>query len=469
MESGQLTPEMMKFLQGESSGDARKDAEIEQQLGQLLDQIIQRLMEEGFLNIGEAPQMPAGYDSVFGPAGQARSAARQVQFSLTEKGADFLGFKTLKQLLGSVGKSSAGAHDTPHFATGTEAEVASKQYEFGDTLNLDVPATLARAIAREGIKVPIDLEYGDLMVHQSEYRSSAATVLMLDCSHSMILYGEDRFTPAKKVALALTHLIRTQFAGDSIRCVLFHDSAEEIPLAALSQVQVGPYHTNTAEGLKLARRILAGQKKDMRQIIMITDGKPSAMTMPDGRVYVNSMGLDPTHPRGDLPRGVQLPPRRHHDQHLHAGAGAVAGGLREAGVGDLPREGLLHLDDDTGTVHSDGLHEAEDAQGVVSGYTVKGKRVRRALDRSPHGPTRSPFTASPLLRHHPLHQIPGSSSAPPSTSPLINASLSISTTEGYRLLNSASVVGWVTRAIEIRLGLTLSAAWSVSRRKLPTN
>ena len=131
------------------------------------------------------------------------------------------------------------------------------------------------------------------MVSQSEYRSSAATVLMLDCSHSMILYGEDRFTPAKKVALALTHLIRTQFPGDSLRVVLFHDSAEEIPLSALAQAQVGPYHTNTAEGLKLARRILLAQKKDMRQIIMITDGKPSALTMPDGRIYVNSMGLDP--------------------------------------------------------------------------------------------------------------------------------------------------------------------------------
>jgi len=293
MESGQLTPEMMRFLRGESSGDAAQDREVERQLAQLLDQIIQRLMAEGFLNISEAPQVPAGYDSLFGPGGEARSAAKQVQFSLTEKGADFLGFKTLKQLLGSVGKSSAGAHETPHFATGTEAEAASKPYEYGDTLNLDVPATLARAIAREGIQVPIALDYGDLMVHQSEYRSSAATVLMLDCSHSMILYGEDRFTPAKKVALALTHLIRTQFPGDSIRCVLFHDSAEEIPLAALSQVQVGPYHTNTAEGLKLARRILAAQKKDMRQIIMITDGKPSAMTQPDGRVYVNSMGLDP--------------------------------------------------------------------------------------------------------------------------------------------------------------------------------
>jgi len=293
MESGQLTPEMLKVLRGESTGDEARDKEIEAELSQLLDRIVQRLMEEGYLNVSQAPQVPQGYQSMFGPGGQAHSAAQQVQFNLTEKGIDFLGYKTLKNLLGSVGKSSFGAHDTPYLATGVEAEGVSKQYEFGDVLNLDVPATLTNAIAREGLGVPLNIEYSDLMVSQSEYRSSAATVLMLDCSHSMILYGEDRFTPAKKVALALTHLIRTQFPGDSLRVVLFHDSAEEIPLSALATAQVGPYHTNTAEGLKLARRILLGQKKDMRQIIMITDGKPSALTMPDGRIYVNSMGLDP--------------------------------------------------------------------------------------------------------------------------------------------------------------------------------
>jgi len=130
------------------------------------------------------------------------------------------------------------------------------------------------------------------MVHQAEFRSSCATVLLLDTSHSMILYGEDRFTPAKKVALALTHLIRTQYPGDTIRVVLFHDSAEEIPLATLAHAQVGPYHTNTAEGLRLARRILLSQRKDMRQIVMITDGKPSALTMPNGSIYKNAMGLD---------------------------------------------------------------------------------------------------------------------------------------------------------------------------------
>jgi len=199
----------------------------------------------------------------------------------------------LRNLLGNVGKSSFGSHETPYLSTGVEAESASKPYEFGDTMNLDVNATLLSAIRREGPGVPLTIDYPDLMVHQSDYRSSAATVLMLDCSHSMILYGEDRFTPAKKVALALTHLIRTQFPGDSLKVVLFHDSAEEIPLSQLARAQVGPYHTNTAEGLRLARRLLLAQRKDMRQIIMITDGKPSALTLPSGRIYVNSVGLDP--------------------------------------------------------------------------------------------------------------------------------------------------------------------------------
>jgi Ca-activated chloride channel homolog len=130
-------------------------------------------------------------------------------------------------------------------------------------------------------------------VAQSEYQSSCATVIMLDCSHSMILYGEDRFTPAKRVALALSHLIRTQYPGDTLHAVLFHDSAEEIPLNQLGRVRVGPYYTNTREGLRLARRILERQKKDMRQIIMITDGKPSALTRADGQIYKNAFGLDP--------------------------------------------------------------------------------------------------------------------------------------------------------------------------------
>jgi len=292
MDSGQLTPDMLKALRGESSGDDERDAEALRSLADLLDRIVQRLVDEGYLKLDAPPGEPGPAQQTTG--GQEREAARTVHFDLSEKGADFLGYKTLKELLGALGRSAVGAHETTHLDTSNEAEAASRPYEFGDVLNLDVPATLKSAIARHGLGVPIDLDYQDLMVVQSEYRSSAATVLMLDCSHSMILYGEDRFTPAKKVALALTHLIRTQYPGDSLRVVLFHDTAEEIPLAALANVKVGPYHTNTAEGLALARRILAGQRKDMKQIIMITDGKPSALTLPNGKIYVNSGGLDPT-------------------------------------------------------------------------------------------------------------------------------------------------------------------------------
>jgi Ca-activated chloride channel family protein len=289
MESGQFTPEMLEALRGEG------DEEAQAKLAKLLDDLVQRLIKEGYLNLDTPPQMPAGHQPLEGKGSLAQAAARDVNFNLTEKGIDFLGYKTLRGLLGSLGKSNFGSHDTPYLATGIEADGWSKHYEFGDVLNIDVNETLKNSMMRTGdIRVPMDLEYSDLMVRQAEYRSSCATVLMLDCSHSMILYGEDRFTPAKKVALALTHLIRTQFPGDTIKVVLFHDSAEEIPLATLASAQVGPYHTNTAEGLKLARRLLLGQKKDMRQIIMITDGKPSALTMPDGKIYKNSFGLDVT-------------------------------------------------------------------------------------------------------------------------------------------------------------------------------
>jgi len=216
-----------------------------------------------------------------------------VRFELTEKAVDFLGYRALRDLLGSVGKASFGRHDTRDLATGVEASGPTKAWEFGDTMNLDVSATLLSAIAREGLGVPLDVDYEDLHVRQSEYQSSCATVVMLDCSHSMILYGEDRFTPAKKVALALSHLLRTQYPGDSLHLVLFHDSAEEIPLSRLAQVRVGPHYTNTREGLRLAQRILLRERKDMKQIVMITDGKPSALSEPDGRIYRNPFGLDP--------------------------------------------------------------------------------------------------------------------------------------------------------------------------------
>src|SRR6202045_4061459 len=265
-----------------------REMQMDGTLDDLIEQLIERLEQEDYISLDQ-PRDPSQQSSVGGQAGEAQ----QAKFEITDKSLDFLGFKTLKDLLGSLGKSSFGRHDTRDLATGIEASGSSRQYEFGDTLNLDITATLSSAIQREGLKLPLNIEYSDLQVHQCEYQSSCATVLMLDCSHSMILYGEDRFTPAKKVALALAHLIRTQYPGDSLRCVLFHDSAEELAISQLARVQVGPYYTNTRAGLILAQRILMQEKKDMRQIVMITDGKPSALTLDDGRMYRNAFGLDP--------------------------------------------------------------------------------------------------------------------------------------------------------------------------------
>jgi Ca-activated chloride channel family protein len=281
-------------------------------LEELINKLIERLVEEGYLNLKEVERERREQQNGAGQGEVGEPLPRNIKFEVTEKGLDFLGYKTLQKLLGSLGKSSIGRHETPQLDTGVEAVLSSKQYEFGDTLNLDVNATLMSALSREGLGVPLNLEYRDLYVRQQDYHSSCATVVMLDCSHSMILYGEDRFTPAKKVTLALAHLIRTQYPGDSLRIVLFHDEAEELPLAKLATTQVGPYHTNTAEGLKLARRILTAERKEMKQIVMVTDGKPTAAFIDSsnaayfsyrrysetsksgGRMlYKNSMGNDP--------------------------------------------------------------------------------------------------------------------------------------------------------------------------------
>ncbi|GGA77113.1 hypothetical protein GCM10011507_30520 [Edaphobacter acidisoli] len=281
LESGELFDE---------EAQEKFDELSEEQVEELIDRIVAKMQEQNFIN-AEQPQTGQGM------AGNAENA----RFEVTDKAMDFLGYKALRDLLGPLGKSNFGRHDTRHEAAGVEINGSTKLYEFGDTLNLDITATLSSVFAREGIqsavegeeRVPLSIGYSDLYVHQSDYQSSCATVVLLDCSHSMILYGEDRFTPAKRVAMALSHLIRTQFPGDTLNLVLFHDSAEEVPVSQLSRVRVGPHYTNTREGLRLAQRILARQNKDMKQIVMITDGKPSALTLADGRIYKNAFGLDP--------------------------------------------------------------------------------------------------------------------------------------------------------------------------------
>jgi Ca-activated chloride channel family protein len=319
LNGGMLSDETLERLLGKDWRDAD---DAEQRLDALIEKIIEKLQAQGYLS--GPPNLDAERERREGQGGGGgMDTAEQYRFEITDKSLDFLGYRALRDLLGSLGKSSLGRHDTREMATGIEASGTSKAYEFGDTMNLDASATIMNAVLRarreagevrretggavreEPQHAPdrasriaphasgIAIDYEDLMVAQGEYQSSCATVLMLDCSHSMILYGEDRFTPAKRVALALANLIRLQYPGDALKVVLFHDSAEEIPLGQLARSRVGPYYTNTREGLRLARRILQKQQKDMRQIIMITDGKPSALTRPDGRIYRNAFGLDP--------------------------------------------------------------------------------------------------------------------------------------------------------------------------------
>jgi Ca-activated chloride channel family protein len=298
LSGGLLSDEMLEKLLGKDWRDAD---DAEERLDELIARILEKLQQQGYLT--NAPNLDGERaERQGGPnAGGMGGNESQIRFEITDKSLDFLGYRALRDLLGSMGKSSLGRHDTREMATGVEASGAPKHYEFGDTMNLDASGTILNAVMRTRVRGAqpasesggIEVDYEDLMVVQGEYQSSCATVLMLDCSHSMILYGEDRFTPAKRVALALANLIRLQYPGDALKVVLFHDSAEEIPLSQLARVRVGPYYTNTREGLRLARRILERQQKDMRQIVMITDGKPSALTRPDGRIYRNAFGLDP--------------------------------------------------------------------------------------------------------------------------------------------------------------------------------
>jgi Ca-activated chloride channel homolog len=307
LNGGTISDETLERLLGKDWRDAE---DAEERLDRLIEKIIEKLQAQGYLS--GPPDLEGERERREGRGGRGMDSPEQYRFEITDKSLDFLGYRALRDLLGSLGKSSLGRHDTREMATGIEASGASKRYEFGDTMNLDASATIMNAVLRTRSMTDargpmtgnrpsdigrrpsgIEVDYEDLMVAQGEYQSSCATVLMLDCSHSMILYGEDRFTPAKRVALALANLIRLQYPGDALKCVLFHDSAEEIPLGQLARVRVGPYYTNTREGLRLARRILERQQKDMRQIVMITDGKPSALTRSDGRIYRNAFGLDP--------------------------------------------------------------------------------------------------------------------------------------------------------------------------------
>ena len=213
-------------------------------------------------------------------------------FKVTPKGETRIRQDSLNEIFSSLQAGGAGDHRTPVAGTGGERLSETRAYQFGDNLtDLDPLASMSNAVKHHGID-ELTITEDDLEVHEQEHLSACATVLMVDISHSMILYGEDRITPAKKIALALSQLIQTRYPKDTLDVVLFGDDASQVPLRHLLKIQAGPFHTNTKAGLQLAQRILNSRKGVNKQIFMITDGKPSAIRE-NGRLYKNPFGLDP--------------------------------------------------------------------------------------------------------------------------------------------------------------------------------
>jgi Ca-activated chloride channel homolog len=212
--------------------------------------------------------------------------------ALTSRGERGLRTESLDLIFSKLRHGSAGDHRVAALGEGTERTSETREWSFGDDLSLLDRAGSLREAARRSLDGEIELREEDLRVFETEASASCATVLLLDVSHSMVLYGEDRITPAKRVALALVELIQTRYPKDSLEVVLFGDRAWQVDVAELPYVSVGPYHTNTREGLQLARDLLRRVRHPNKQIFMVTDGKPSALTEPDGSLYKNPFGLD---------------------------------------------------------------------------------------------------------------------------------------------------------------------------------
>src|SRR5436190_2605496 len=232
----------------------------------------------------------ADFKKVLQESGEVERTPRGLQ--VTPKGERRIRQDSLDEIFHALQAGGAGDHRTPQAGKGGERLSETRAWTFGDDLaNLDPLGSVSNAVKRAGMD-ELSLTEDDLEVFETEHLSSCATVLMVDVSHSMILYGEDRITPAKKIALALAQLIQTRYPKDTLDVVLFGDDAAQVRLRDLMKIQAGPFHTNTRGGLQLARRILEGRKGVNRQIFMITDGKPSAIRE-FGRLYKNPFGLDP--------------------------------------------------------------------------------------------------------------------------------------------------------------------------------
>lgn len=241
-----------------------------------VEMALEMMKESGELGDGEeADRRAEELMELLRQAGYVNSEGKVHQ--LSDKGLKLISERTLEELLSSIEKSHSGHHETAHKGDGDVYNYDSRPWEFGDHFNIDISRTFQNAYIRQGVHLPVEFGQEDLEIIETEHQSQCSTVLMVDISHSMILYGEDRFTPAKKVAMALSHLIRTKYPQDTLNILLFFDDAREIAVEELMASEVGPYYTNTKAGLALAQRILSRHNSDNKQIIMITDGKPSAI------------------------------------------------------------------------------------------------------------------------------------------------------------------------------------------------
>jgi uncharacterized protein with von Willebrand factor type A (vWA) domain len=227
------------------------------------------------------------------------------QTTLSAKSEKIIRKRSLNQIFGNLKRGAGGSHRTFHTGSGEETTSDRRPYKFGDSLSqIDFTASLLNGQLRHGVD-SFQLDEGDLEIIENEHKSQMSTVLMIDISHSMILYGEDRITPAKKVAMALAELILTRYPKDSLDIVVFGNDAWQVQVKDLPYLKVGPYHTNTVAGLELAMDLLRRRKTVNKQIFMITDGKPTCLKEKDGKYYQNSAGHDPRIINKTINLGIQ--------------------------------------------------------------------------------------------------------------------------------------------------------------------
>jgi Ca-activated chloride channel family protein len=274
-----LTKLFLELL-NKTSGDAERALQylqmvwdrnrIQQQTGISFEEFREHLEEQGLLE--EDPQTGAVMPT----------AAADIRIQK----------QAFEEIFRDLAAGDIGNHPTPHAGTGGDKLPETRAYEFGDSIaDINFTSSMGNAVRRTGID-DFSLAEEDLESHQTEHLTTTATVILIDISHSMILYGEDRITPAKKVAMALVEYIQQKYPKDTIDVVLFGDEATEVPLHEIPRISVGPYHTNTKAGLQMAQRLLMRRKAANKQVFMITDGKPSAITE-NGYIYKNPFGLDP--------------------------------------------------------------------------------------------------------------------------------------------------------------------------------